>query len=404
VSIDLLAALSAGRAPSMWRRDIARSQARVRILVDTGRWMQDLSSTMPVLREGPLFGPLLEVVAMEDTPPAAVPLSHPTGRSGAARAPEPRRRSRTWRQGTEPATQLVTRPDAVSRPRATAQRHTKPVPSARRLSESAPSGPRATTLPRQAPAALLSTLTARPAGPLTSHPPNRTSSPILVPRRAAVKLPTSVDPAGAIAYREDLIRRASAVIDAGQPPSEPADGSHLATQWASPLSGERAPAALLLSTEEVGRFSAPVDGAPRSAPDRTTLVGPSEPGHRPGTAAGLLQRSPETASGGAADADRFRELKSLAPTPVLAAPAERMEPDEVPYVAPDGEDLALPDAFGGWIAPSPSLPAPLPAARAHATPNTMHLADLERVAARQTLAEEMSRILVEEARRHGIDV
>jgi hypothetical protein len=91
--------------------------------------------------------------------------------------------------------------------------------------------------------------------------------------------------------------------------------------------------------------------------------------------------------------------------PVLATAAERMEPGGViTYAAADGEDLVLPDPLDGRRGHSSFQRPVLPAQPAHSVRETVYVADLEDAAARQRLAEEMRRILVEDARRHGIDV
>jgi hypothetical protein len=86
-------------------------------------------------------------------------------------------------------------------------------------------------------------------------------------------------------------------------------------------------------------------------------------------------------------------------------PTERMDLGEVmAYVAPDADDLLLPGTLDGGLGRSPFQPPTRPAGPAHSVREAAHLADVEDGAARQRLAEEMRRILVEEARRHGIDV
>jgi hypothetical protein len=426
VTAGATALLGAGRAPSAWRRELARTHRRLGVLTRASQWVRELFGVLPVLWDEPLFGRLLESIVADDTSAQQTDRSDHSSWSRHHRPMMSRPRPPRGPLTVEPAPRVGARAIDRTERRSRSTAVTLPLPA------KSPS-----MLQRQAPPGLLQRLASIGSEPRKSVGAGRSLKRLEVQARPRSRIEAAqprdlaaVSPTPS-AYSEALIRRASGLIHVDPQPAttrahDPETqsraqilnrddgeehGSHagrvsLKTQWASSLSGEQAPISLLMGWREasnplLAKSSDPRSTAPdpvlrvegRGHQDRAVMTRHSSPSRtdQPPPAVLIDQRS--VAVGPAPAVEAFR------------APGDTESDDGVETAALIGADDLLPLApadgrLGRELQPRSFMPR----SPAFAASMLRGVPELDNAAAREQLAEAMRRILTNEARRHGIDV
>jgi hypothetical protein len=390
--------LLAGRTPAAWQRAMARGATGEGALRRAALWIKALIGVRPVLCHGALLGSSLDALAGQVLRPQAPPEEDtPPRYSGEAwHGDAPRRQRRDSLPG-EPLPEE--RPARAAQPSPSRHRVPPPLQSPPQIerglleqlagAEAPGRRPGQRTRPAPSPGSLRSPLSAGLGPPQDGH------------QAGSATLPTN-EP-GLADWLRAVARRATRTLqpDVLNLPefSGPDRGDRPAGPWATRLDGPSAPAHLL-----VRRSPAP-PGAASSAGDR----GPRSPGIQaaPG---GSRDRLDSPAQGDERHTTAAHLLEHLHSGP---APAQSTAPDLLPTpsgptIGPDHQPTLLhsldlsPDSPS--IRPQSAVHGPAPGA--HATVGHEREAehpawlndDLSQLAAR------LQRILIEEARRHGMDV
>jgi hypothetical protein len=408
--------LGAATASAGWRRGLAREVARLADLPRCRSWVPDVTRACVSLLTGPLLGAALATLvepggpgstqdrqpgAQRDAGPEREPL--PPGRDAprAGRAPRPRA---PWPPDEElSGVRRTPRPTA---PAGTPTHRAAACPTAVDTGADGRAGLRAV--------------------------PTTVGSPVRVARPAALGVPL-LDHSRA-AFPAALTRRASRRLD-GSPRGMPSPPTHrspppdpvpavaggLPTQWALPLGGTVAPAALLLDlsarprtpqqTSTTADRARPAAGGPvRHAPSAGGVAPDMAEDPVTGLAIGWLDLSAASTSGAA---------HSLPWPDLPPAGRRRPSPTAPPVVAGTTTVDGMPPIAGtatNGIGTAPH-PAPPPMLRQRAdvadgddptiAGHAMSPSDID-VAEREedlfVLTERVGRMLAHEARRHGIDV
>lgn len=430
-------ALADGRAPVCWQRELARTAARLDVLRRACAWVDEIVTVYPRLRDEPLLGNCLAVLAAEVAHPAEAESEvarrvreGPTG-SAASAAREQRSASDrgrlTRRSAFGPSADLLTvHPQTPYRP-----------------GESRPHnvGPDLTGVPRQAGLALLRRLVGERAQSHQVEPPR--GSPIMSPgvgrahrrsdrpqakvrrdvpslqpmnfREQSSEPPTETrrhpstqprsgahEPTASRAWRIGLARRAVHAFRRTNlfslTPGEQGE-AFLARIWSAPIAGQTAPPELLTGPV---RLSQPNGGASRSdGHDITSHPSPDSQRSNP--------PSPANDAGA-------RTRRAINLVPLRGEDKESLSPlgEDGHHCAP--EDIPITNGWIERVAPPTMFPLLLPLIPPQvvgvpvppvATATARQGAWAEAMAADDdldVLAAKIKRILDEEARRHGIDV
>jgi len=447
-------ALAGARAPVCWQRELARAAARLDALRRACVWIDEVVAVYPRLRDEPLLGNCLAVLAAEVARPAVV-------------EPEVARRARA-RPTASVASAAREQRSASNRSRPT--RRSGFGPSADRLTvhpripyrpgESRPhnAGLDLTGVPRQAGLALLRRLVGEQALSHQVDPPlgnpvmspgvgrphrsldrpqakarrntpslqpmnfrEQSSEPLTETRRRPRAQPRSRahEPTASRAWRIDLARRAvHAFHHTNLSPLTPGEQGEalLSRQWSAPIAGPLAPQDLLIrlaglaqhggiapprSLDPVASHPTP-DVRPQSSPtaghrsDGAIWPAPSGSKHREPLLpleAGDDYRALEGAQHGLTPGhtDGSGNIGPSMPESVFW-PADRVAP---PTIIPSLPPLIPPQVVNGPAPPVATTTARQGARQEEATAADDNL---------DVLAAKIKRILDEEARRHGIDV
>ncbi len=261
------AAFRGGRSTADWRRQMAQAGQRPYAMLRLAGWLASLLAAPPRLRVGPLFGRALDALAW---PPArSAPAEPEVARQHAAgqavRRRPPRKRATTAITGARNPANVRGEPGRGGRSRA----RRSPAPEGLRRArarlpcagECPPEGiatggvaageRRPRRLPRGAPRALLSRLAGDPAAAPAAAPvaarPRRRSWVVQPPPTAAAVAPMNPAPDAATrrSWLRGLYERAGHAVQQASPGAGFRHSAARMVPWALPVTGERAPRALL---------------------------------------------------------------------------------------------------------------------------------------------------------------